>query len=123
MDPAGALGRCRADGSIRQEILSGLRDPKAFDALREILGDFRYLEILPTDYDDAARLFNTCRSHGIAGTSVDLLLCAVALRLGVPVFTTDRDFEHYSRVLGVELHTLKNPPEPGRRRPPARRER
>ena len=108
-------------GPSRQEILSGLREPTTFDALREILGDFRYLEVLPTDYDEAARLFNRCRSQGIAGTSVDLLICAVALRLEVPVFTTDKDFEHYSRALGVALHSLTPPPEPGRRRPPARR--
>jgi predicted nucleic acid-binding protein len=46
---------------------------------------------------------NVCRKRGVAATSVDLLICAVALRNKWSVFTTDRDFERYSRMLGVKL--------------------
>jgi predicted nucleic acid-binding protein len=91
-------------GPIRQEILSGIREEKTFEAIRESLGDFRYLEIRPKDYDQAARFYNRCRAHGVTGTSIDLLLCAVAHRFGIPLFTTDPDFGHYAPHTGNRLH-------------------
>lgn len=99
-----STGRAVLTGPIRQEILSGIRAAEAFEALREKLSSFRYLEVLPGDYDQAARFFNLCRSHGIAGSHVDMLLCATAYRYGVPVFTTDRDFLHYALCLPIALH-------------------
>lgn len=92
-------------GPIRQEILSGIRSERAFAELQERLGDFRYLEINPSDYDQAARFFNVCRTAGITGTAVDLLICAVARRFNVPIFTTDVDFHHYARHVDVRLYS------------------
>ncbi len=48
--------------------------------------------------------FNLCRSHGINGSHVDMLLCALAHRNGVPIFTTDGDFPDYARHLPIHLH-------------------
>ncbi len=75
-----------------------------FEALQERLSSFRYLEILPGDYDQAARFFNLCRSHGITGSHIDMLICALAYRNGVPIFTTDGDFPDYARHLPIHLH-------------------
>ena len=91
-------------GPIRQEILSGIRREETFIAIQESLGDFRYLDIFPSDYDLAARFFNVCRAHGITGTAVDLLICAVAHRFDVPIFTTDVDFQHYAPHVQIRLH-------------------
>lgn len=91
-------------GPIRQEILSGIRDPRAFGALREQLSAFRYLEIEPGDYDRAALGFNTCRARGVTGGGVDFLICAVAERLRVAIFTTDPDFAAYAAHLPIRLH-------------------
>ncbi len=91
-------------GPIRQEILSGIRTTEGFDAIQESLGDFRYLEIIPSDYDQAARFFNVCRAHGITGTAIDLLICAVAHRVEVPIFTTDADFQQYLPHVGIRLY-------------------
>ncbi len=93
-------------GPIRQEILSGIRSERSFTAIQESLGDFRYLEIIPPDYDQAARFFNICRSHGVTGTAIDLLICAVAHRFDVPIFTTDVDFQHYAPHVKIRLHEL-----------------
>ena len=57
-----------------------------------------------SDYEEAARMHNQCRNRGIAGSAIDFLICAVAGRRGWQVFTTDRDFERYQRVLGVKLY-------------------
>ena len=91
-------------GPIRQEILSGIRAEKSFAAIQERLGDFRYLEISPSDYDQAARFFNVCRAHGITGTAIDLLICAMAHRFEIPIFKTDVDFQHYAPHVGIRLH-------------------
>lgn len=93
-------------GPIRQEVLSGIREEKVFSALQERLSEFRSLEIQPGDYDQAARFFNLCRSRGITGTSVDLLLCATAFRYEVPIFTTDPDFPQYALHVPIRLHSL-----------------
>lgn len=93
-------------GPIRQEILSGIRSETVFAAIREGLGEFRYLEILPPDYDQAARFFNICRANGIAATAVDLLICAVAQRFDISIFSTDIDFEHYAPLVGIRFHQL-----------------
>jgi len=91
-------------GPIRQEILSGIRNEKAFEAIRSQLSDFRYLEITLGDYDRAACFFNQCRSKGLVGSPVDMLICAVASRHKFPIFTTDKDFERYLEHLSIQLH-------------------
>ncbi len=98
-------GEAALAGPIRQEILSGIRADKVCRGLQRNLSAFRYLEIEPPDYDRAAAFFNVCRSRGIAGGAIDLLLCAVASRNEVPIFTTDPNFTHYARHLPIRLHT------------------
>lgn len=93
-------------GPIRQEVLSGIREEKVFTALQARLSQFRSLEILPGDYDQAARFFNICRSRGIAGTPIDMIICAAAYRHRIPIFTTDPDFPQYADHVPIRLHTL-----------------
>jgi len=97
-------GRAVLTGPVRQEVLSGIRREEVFETLREKLGSFRYLEILPGDYVEAARFFNLCRSHGVTGSHVDMLICATACRHGVPIFTTDPDFAGYAQHVPIRLH-------------------
>ncbi len=91
-------------GPVRQEILSGIPDPKKFEVVRRHLAAFDDLQIVQTDYEEAARLYNTCRKKGIQGSHVDFLICAVAIRHSAAVFTTDKDFTNYSKQLDLELH-------------------
>lgn len=51
------------------------------------------------DPEEAARMSNECRRSGVAGSSIDFLLCAVAKRRGWQLFTTDDDFQRYAHVL------------------------
>ena len=37
-------------------------------------------------------------------TGTDLLICAVAVRHGLKIFTTDTDFAAYARHLPIKLH-------------------
>lgn len=90
-------------GPVLQEVLSGIRHAEVFEALLEKLSSFPCFGIRPGDHVQAARFFSVCRSHGIAGSHVDMLICAAAHRYDVPVFTTDPDFSGYARHLPIRL--------------------
>jgi predicted nucleic acid-binding protein len=90
-------------GPIRQEILSGYSDPKQFEKLREKLSYFENSPIQDSDYESAAEMCNCCRKKGIQGSHIDFLICTVANRLDVPIFTSDRDFLNYKKVLSIRL--------------------
>jgi predicted nucleic acid-binding protein len=98
--------RVRLLGSTRQEVLSGIREESQFLRIRDHLRGFANVELDATDYEEAARASNQCRRRGIAGSPVDLLMCAVSLRHRWQVFTTDRDFPHYATVLPIQLFSF-----------------
>ncbi len=91
-------------GPIRQEILSGYSDLKKFERLYEKLNYFENSSITDNDYIEAARISNICRKKGIQGSHIDFLICAVAVRLRVDIFTTDKDFEYYQRYIPIKLY-------------------
>jgi predicted nucleic acid-binding protein len=98
-------GRAQIVGVVRQELLSGIRDQTRFEKLREYLRAFDEPYLTTDDYEVAAQMHNRCRTKGIAGSAVDFMVCAAAHRRGWKVFTTDRDFQRYERVLGLALHS------------------
>lgn len=99
-------GRVQMMGAIRQELLSGIREEERFQKLRNYLRAFSEPDIEIPDYEEAAHMHNLCRARGIAGSAIDFLICAVAQRRDWHIFTTDRDFERYGRVLGLKLFAV-----------------
>ena len=97
-------GRAALMGPIRQEILSGVKDKKQFDLLRDNLRAFPDIPLTAADYEEGARCFNICRAAGVQGSNTDFLICAVAVRREVPVLTCDRDFDSFARKLPITLH-------------------
>jgi predicted nucleic acid-binding protein len=98
-------GRAQLLGSVRQELLSGLREDAQFRRLRDYLRAFSDTDLATEDYEEAARASNECRKAGIASTPVDMLICAVGLHHGWQIFSTDRDFARYAAVLPIQLHS------------------
>jgi len=94
-------------GPIRQEILSGVKERGQFERLRDYLRAFVDVEMTPDDYEQAAAFFNQCRAKGIQGSNTDFLICAVASRRELAIFTTDRDFAHYAKMLPIALHEVR----------------
>jgi len=94
-------------GPIRQEILSGIKNPRHFEALREKLRAFQDSPLTTPDYESAAESFNRCRENGIQGSHIDFLIVASAENRGLAIFTTDRDFSHYAEILGFPLHEIR----------------
>lgn len=93
----------RIIGPIRQELLSGYSSKKSYDKLRRKLEYFPNEQIIDVDYECAAEYSNLCRAKGIQGSHTDYLICAVAVRLRLKIFTTDKDFQNYKKHLPINL--------------------
>ena len=96
-------GRAEIIGPVRQEVLSGIRDEVQFQRVRQYLQLFEDTTLAREDYEEAARIHNQCRAGGISGSTVDFLLCAVALRRQWQILTLDKDFERYARHIPIRL--------------------
>ena len=96
--------RVQMIGPIRQEILSGIREEAQFKELEARLSAFPDLPLEPEDHVTAARFFNLCRGKGVQGSNTDFLICAVAVRHRLAIFSTDKDFAQYAKHLPIVLH-------------------
>lgn len=97
-------GQVEIIGPIRQEILSGIRERPKFEAVRDRLRSFQDLTIDTGDYEEAAEYYNRCRSKGIQGSFTDFVICAIAVRCELAIFTDDKDFLGYKGILPIRLY-------------------
>ena len=97
-------GSAQLIGPIRQELLSGYSDRNQFLKLKAQLEHFPEESVVGEDYIAAAEFSNHCRVNGVQGSHTDFLICAVAARLEVEIFTTDKDFDHYELHLPIGLY-------------------
>ena len=97
-------GRAVIAGPIRQELLSGVKGAQPAVALRDHLRAFPDLKLETADFEAAATVLNRCRAEGIQGSNTDFLICAVATRRDLAIFTTDGDFVEINRVHPLKLH-------------------
>jgi predicted nucleic acid-binding protein len=91
-------------GPIRQELLSGAQPDERFEQLKEYLRFYPNLSLDEEDDETAAAYYNRLRRRGLQSTGRDLLICAVAVRHGLKIFTTDRDFVAYAEHIPIKLH-------------------
>ena len=96
--------RVKIIGSIRQEVLSGYSDFARYEKLRNKLQYFPNEPIVDSDYESAAEYSNLCRKKGIQGSHIDFLICAVAIRLKMKIYTNDKDFSRYANYLSISFH-------------------
>lgn len=95
--------RVQMIGPIRQEVLSGISNKKQYYELRELLSGFEDITLTTPDYERAADMYNICRTNGIQGNHIDFIICAVAERYHLNIFTFDKDFQHYAKHLPIRL--------------------
>lgn len=111
-DHAHELARLIEDGAaaligpIRQELLSGITDGKQFQKLRNAMQSFSDEMLDTEDFVSAAACYNKCRQHGIQGEHVDFLICAIAMKHDLPIFTVDKDFAQYAKILPIKFHQI-----------------
>ncbi|HPF32113.1 MAG TPA: PIN domain-containing protein [Candidatus Sabulitectum sp.] len=91
-------------GPIRQELLSGIREEAHFEKLKKHLEAFPDIHLETADFTTAAGFFNTCRREGIQGSNTDFLICSVAVRRNMAVYTDDGDFRLYAGHIPLVLH-------------------
>ncbi len=96
--------RARMIGPIRQELLSGIREHTQYERLRLRLRAFADEPLSTEDFEQAAGLSNHCRSRGVAGSTVDFLICAITITRGWQILTTDGDFLSYAKAIPIKLH-------------------
>jgi predicted nucleic acid-binding protein len=94
-------------GPIRQEILSGIVSKAQFNKLKKKLNAFEDFLIKQNDYETASEFFNVCRKNGIQGSHIDFLICAVSSNNDFSIFTTDKDFERYSKHVNIQIHKVR----------------
>lgn len=90
-------------GPVRQELLSGISNEATFSDLKAKLEHFDDLPITTHDYETAAQYYSICRKHGVQGSHVDFLICAVASNNELLIYTTDQDFKHFAEYLPVHF--------------------
>ena len=90
-------------GPVRQELLSGISNEDTFFELKTKLKAFDDFIITTQDYETAAGFSNICRKRGIQGSHTDFLLCAIAHNNNLLIYTTDKDFKHFAKLLPIKL--------------------
>ena len=80
-------------GQIKQEVLQGSRDLRAFQKLEKQMSIWDYEPEVADDFIEAARIFSELRWKGLTVPPSDCLIAAVARRLTLPLYTTDADFD------------------------------
>jgi predicted nucleic acid-binding protein len=93
-------------GAVRQETLSGIPNESRATWLKGLLRAFPDLPVFTEDYERAADIFTQCRASGIQASNTDFLICAVALRTKASIFTTDKDFQHITKVIPIQLYPM-----------------
>jgi predicted nucleic acid-binding protein len=82
-------GRVAMLGLLRQEILSGIKEEAQFDKVKAALEPYLDEPINTADHEFAALVYNQCRNQGVEAGTVDILICAVAVRRGWEVLSGD----------------------------------
>jgi len=86
-------GRVAVCGQIRQEVLQGSRDEKAFAKLETHMALWDAETEEPADFTEAARVFARLRWKGVTIPPTDCLIAAVALRRKLLLYANDADFD------------------------------
>jgi predicted nucleic acid-binding protein len=87
---------------VRMEVLAGARSDEHLRDLRGLLARASIIATEPTDHEDAAALYRTCRRDGATVRKLtDCLIAAVAIKADVRVLHADADFDviaHHTRL-------------------------
>jgi predicted nucleic acid-binding protein len=111
--PAGAeLRRMISDadpfaltGIVLTEILQGLK--RHVSLIEHYLSQWEMLEPQGfSTYREAASIFRAARAKGVAVTTTDALIAAIASEHGAALFTLDKDFTRIARIITLPLYVV-----------------
>jgi predicted nucleic acid-binding protein len=88
-------GRVAMLGLLRQELLSGIKEKAQFDKVKAALNPYLDEPVTTADHEYAAHVYNEYRNQGVEAGTVDILICAVAVRRGWEVLSGDGGLNRY----------------------------
>jgi predicted nucleic acid-binding protein len=93
---------------VVMEVLAGVTTAREEHAIRGQLVGFSLLSVGGIDaYEQAAEIYRLCRAAGdTVRRMLDCLIAVPAIRVGVPILHTDRDFEVIARHTPLEVFPL-----------------
>jgi predicted nucleic acid-binding protein len=92
-------------GIVVTEVLQGLR--RDVSRIEHYLSQWDILEPVGyKTYREAAVIFRTARAKGLAVTTVDALIAAIALKHGATLFTLDQDFTRIAGMSRLPLYSF-----------------
>ena len=92
-------------GIVVTEVLQGLR--RDVSRIEHYLSQWDMLEPVGCGtYREAAAIFRTARAKGVAVTTVDALIVAIALEHGATLFSLDQDFTRISGIVRLPLYSF-----------------
>jgi predicted nucleic acid-binding protein len=92
-------------GVVITEVLQGLR--RDVSRLEHYLSQWDMLEPKGfSTYREAAAIFRVARAKGVAVTTIDALIAAIALEHGVTLFTLDKDFSRLAGITRLPLYVF-----------------
>jgi len=90
-------------GLVLQELLQGIRGPRARDAIERRFSTLPFLVPHPADHVRAAAIHSSCRTKGVQVTTIDALLAALCLQHGLTMLSTDQDFQRIAKVESLRV--------------------
>jgi predicted nucleic acid-binding protein len=95
---------------VRMEILAGARDDAHLSSLRRLLARAQTASTGPSDFEEAAILYRTCRRNGeTVRKLIDCLIASVAIREGAEVLHADADFDILARHTALRVQSPSAP--------------
>ena len=92
-------------GVVITEVLQGLK--RDVRRMEHYLSQWELLEPKGfSTYREAAVIFRAARSKGVAVTTIDALIAAIALEYGATLFTLDRDFTRIAGIVHLPLYVF-----------------
>ena len=95
-------------GIVLQEVLSGVRTEAQFERLKGLLEAFPIITAEPRHHVLAAKIANACRRKGVATSTVDCLIAALATSSDASLFTLDEDFVRMVPLCGMKLFSHRD---------------
>lgn len=96
-------------GPAAAELFAGTRSAREADDLHVLIDYVGIAETTPSDWVRAGSAALRLRRRGITLPPYDALIAAIARRLGLPVLTHDKHFEHFE--IPLEYRPLVTSPD------------
>jgi len=92
-------------GVVITEVLQGLK--RDVSRLEHYLSQWDMLEPRGlSTYREAATIFRAARAKGVAVTTIDALIAAIAIEHGATLFTLDKDFSRLAGITHLPLYVV-----------------